>query len=74
MSNSSKDCEIYSLDIHNRENHPFINIRVENERCLVSAYEGGKITRSLFYMDERELKLFVNGLQSAKVLMKKNEQ
>ena len=43
----------YSLDITSK-NKPFINIEVENDRVLLSAYEGGKIARKLFFINKEQ--------------------
>jgi hypothetical protein len=47
-------------------------IKVEEGcRVLVSAYEDGKIARSLFYIDKRELGMLIKGLLAADVLLNK---
>lgn len=67
-----KECEVYSLDIENRENHAFINIKVnEGDSVLISAYEGGKIARKLFYINKRELGMLIKGLLAADILLNK---
>lgn len=44
---------MYSLDIiDDKHNHAFINIEANEEYVLISAYEDGKIARSLFYIDK----------------------
>mgnify|MGYP001522916034 FL=1 len=58
----------YSLDITSK-NKPFINIEVENDRVLLGAYEGGKITRKLFFINKEQLELLVNGLMAVNVLV-----
>lgn len=58
----------YSLDITSK-NKPFINIEVENDRVLLGAYEGGKITRKLFFINKEQLELLINGLMSVNVLV-----
>ena len=58
----------YSLDITSK-NKPFINIEVENDRVLLSAYEGGKIARKLFFINKEQLELLINGLMAANVLI-----
>jgi hypothetical protein len=58
----------YSLDITSK-NKPFINIEVENDRVLLSAYEGGKIARKLFFINKEQLKLLINGLMAVNVLV-----
>lgn len=60
----------YSLDITSKKN-PFINIEVEDDRVLLGAYEDGKITRRLFYIDKEQLELLINGLMAANVLIHK---
>ena len=58
----------YSLDITSK-NKPFINIEVENDRVLLSAYEGGKIARKLFFINKEQLELLINGLMAVNVLV-----
>lgn len=58
----------YSLDITSK-NKPFINIEVENDRVLLGAYEGGKITRKLFFINKEQLELLINGLMAVNVLV-----
>ena len=58
----------YSLDITSK-NNPFINIEVENDRVLLSAYEGGKIARKLFFINKEQLELLINGLMAVNVLV-----
>lgn len=58
----------YSLDITSKEK-PFINIEVENDRVLLGAYEGGKITRKLFFINKGQLELLINGLMAVNVLV-----
>lgn len=72
MDKGVKNCEIYTIDIENWNNHAFINIKVEEGyRVLVSAYEDGKIARSLFYIDKRELGMLIKGLLAVDVLLNK---
>lgn len=58
----------YSLDITSK-NKQFINIEVENDRVLLGAYEGGKITRKLFFINKEQLELLINGLMAVNVLV-----
>lgn len=58
----------YSLDITSK-NKPFINIEVENDRVLLGSYEGGKITRKLFFINKEQLELLINGLMAVNVLV-----
>lgn len=58
----------YSLDITSK-NKPFINIEVENDRVLLGAYECGKITRKLFFINKEQLELLINGLMAVNVLV-----
>lgn len=58
----------YSLDITSK-NKPFINLEVENDRVLLGAYEGGKITRKLFFINKEQLELLINGLMAVNVLV-----
>ncbi len=58
----------YSLDITSK-NKPFINIKVENDRVLLGAYEGGKIARKLFFINKEQLELLINGLMAVNVLV-----
>ena len=58
----------YSLDITSK-NKPFINIEVENDRVLLGSYEGGKITRKLFFINKEQLELLINGLMAVNVLI-----
>ena len=58
----------YSLDITSK-NKPFINIEVENDRVLLSAYAGGKIARKLFFINKEQLELLINGLMAVNVLV-----
>lgn len=58
----------YSLDITSK-NNPFIDIEVENDRVLLGAYEGGKITRKLFFINKEQLELLINGLMAVNVLV-----
>lgn len=58
----------YSLDITSK-NKPFINIEVENDRVLLSAYEGGKIARKLFFINKEQLELLIDGLMAVNVLV-----
>lgn len=58
----------YSLDITSK-NKPFINLEVENDRVLLSAYEGGKIARKLFFINKEQLELLINGLMAVNVLV-----
>ena len=58
----------YSLDITSK-NKPFINIEVENDRVLLGAYEGGKITRKLFFINKEQLELLINGLIAVNALV-----
>ena len=58
----------YSLDITSK-NKPFINIEVENDRVLLGAYEGGKITRKLVFINKEQLELLINGLMAVNVLV-----
>lgn len=72
MDKGIKNCEVYNIDIENWKNHAFINIKVEEGcRVLVSAYEDGKIARSLFYIDKRELGMLIKGLLAVDVLLNK---
>lgn len=72
MDKVIKNCEVYNIDIENWKNHAFINIKVEEDyRVLVSAYEDGKIAKSLFYIDKRELGMLIKGLLAADVLLNK---
>lgn len=72
MDNGIKNFEVFSIDIENRKNHAFINIKIEEGyRLLLSAYEEGKIARSLFYIDKRELGMLIKGLLAADVLLNK---
>lgn len=58
----------YSLDITSK-NGPFINIKVEDDRVLLGAYEDGKIARKLFFIDKEQLELLINGLMAVNVLI-----
>jgi hypothetical protein len=58
----------YSLDITSK-NKPFINIEVEDDRVLIGAYEGGKITRKLFFINKEQLELLINGLMAVNFLV-----
>lgn len=58
----------YSLDITSK-NKPFINIEVENDRVLLGAYECGKITKKLFFINKEQLELLINGLMAVNVLV-----
>ena len=58
----------YSLDITSK-NKPFINIEVENDRVLLGAYECGRIARKLFFINKEKLKLLINGLMAANILI-----
>lgn len=58
----------YSLDITLKDK-PFINIEVENDRVLLGAYEGGKITKKLFFINKEQLELLINGLMAVNVLV-----
>ena len=58
----------YSLDITSK-NKPFINIEVENDRVLLGAYEGVKITKKLFFINKEQLELLINGLMAVNVLI-----
>lgn len=60
----------YSLDITSK-NNPFINIKVEDDRVLLGAYEGGKIARKLFFINKEQLELLIDGLMAANVLIHK---
>lgn len=72
MDKGIKNCEVFNIDIENWENHAFINIKVEEGcRVLVSAYEDGNKTRSLFYIDKQELGMLIKGLLAANVLLNK---
>lgn len=72
MDNDIKNYEVFNIDIENWKNHAFINIKIEEGyRVLLSAYEDGKISRSLFYVDKRELGMLIKGLLAANVLLNK---
>lgn len=58
----------YSLDITSKKN-PFINIKVEDDRVLLGAYEDGKIARKLFFIDKKQLELLIDGLKAVNVLI-----
>ena len=58
----------YSLDITLKDK-PFINIEVENDRVLLGAYEGGKITKKLFFINKEQLELLINGLMAVNILV-----
>lgn len=62
---------MYSLDIiDNKHNYAFINIKVNGENVLISAYEDGKIARSLFYIDKQHLESLIEALSAVKLLLK----
>lgn len=58
----------YSLDITLKDK-PFINIEVEDDRVLLSAYEDGKIARKLFFINKEQLELLINGLMAVNSLV-----
>ena len=58
----------YSLDINNSK-RAFINIEVDNDQVLIGAYEDGKVTRKLFYLDKQELELLIKGLTAVNNLI-----
>lgn len=58
----------YSLDITSN-NNPFINIKVENDKVLLGAYEFGKISRKLFFINKEQLELLINGLMAVNTLL-----
>lgn len=60
---------MHKIDISEKDK-PFANIDVDKDKVLIGAYEGGKIARRLFYMDEKQLELLINGLIAAKNLIK----
>lgn len=56
---------MYSLDIvDDKHNHAF------EEYVLISAYEDGKIARSLFYIDKQRLESLIKALSAVKLLLK----
>lgn len=62
---------MYSLDvIDDKYNHAFINIKTTGENVLISAYEDGKIARSLFYIDKQRLESLIKALSAVKLLLK----
>lgn len=62
---------MYSLDIiDNKHNYAFINIKANGENVLISAYEDGKIARSLFYIDKQHLESLIEALSAVKLLLK----
>lgn len=70
MDNDIKKCEVFNIDIENWKNHAFVNIKIEEGcRVLLSSYEDGKIARSLFYMNKRELGMLIKGLLAADALL-----
>ena len=58
----------YSLDITLKDK-PFINIEVEDDRVLLGAYEDGKISRRLFFINKEQLGLLIDGLIAVNVLI-----
>lgn len=63
---------MYSLDvIDDKYNHAFINIKANGEYVLISAYEDGKIARSLFYIDKQRLESLIKALSAVKLLLKR---
>ena len=61
---------MYSLDILDDKHYAFINIEINEERVLISAYEDGKIARSLFYIDKQHLESLIEALSAVKLLLK----
>lgn len=58
----------FSLDISNSK-RAFINVEVEDDRVLIGAYESGKVTRKLFYLNKQELELLIKGLNAVNNLI-----
>lgn len=62
---------MYSLDIiDDKHDLAFINIKANEENVLISAYENGKIARSLFYIDKQQLELLIEALSAVNLLLK----
>nr|DAJ70389.1 MAG TPA: hypothetical protein [Caudoviricetes sp.] len=61
---------MYSLDIIDDKHDAFINIEANEELVLISAYEDGKIARSLFYIDKQRLESLIEALSAVKLLLK----
>lgn len=60
---------MYSLDIID-DNYAFINTKANEENVLISAYEDGKIARSLFCLDKQCLESLIKALSAVKLLLK----
>lgn len=58
----------YCLDIIAKDK-PFMKIEVEDDKVLLGAYEGGQITRKLFFINKEQLKILINGLIAVNTLI-----
>ena len=58
----------YCLDITAKDK-PFMKIEVEDDKVLLGAYECGRITRKLFYINKELLNILINGLIAVNTLI-----
>lgn len=58
----------YSLDITAKDK-PFMRIEVEDDKVLLRAYEDGRITRNLFFINKEQLNILINGLRAVNTLI-----
>lgn len=58
----------YSLDITAKDK-PFMRIEVEDDKVLLGAYEDGRITRKLFFINKEQLNILINGLRAVNTLI-----
>lgn len=58
----------YSLDITAKDK-PFMRIEVEDDKVLLGAYEDGRITRKLFFINKEQLNILINGLREVNTLI-----
>lgn len=58
----------YCLDITAKDK-PFMKIEVEDDKVLLGAYEDGRITRKLFFINKEQLNILINGLKAVNTLI-----
>lgn len=68
LSNGGVGMSKYSLDITAKDK-PFMRIEVEDDKVLLGAYEDGRITRKLFFINKEQLNILINGLRAVNTLI-----
>lgn len=68
LSNGGVGMSKYSLDITAKDK-PFMRIEVEDDKVLLGAYEDGRITRKLFFINKEQLNILINGLREVNTLI-----